>query len=182
MPGPPSQSSPELFHCPTCGAALPVPDENSSVRCSYCGSTVLVPPEYRQQKQPDPSGAKQPVVIQISGSAEPQSIDLSGATRRRSRSIAVVIGVLAVICIAMGVVSTVLATAGVFTTASVVNLSIKQVATLPAVSTEKALVQLPATPSANPDYSFELQFGAKGSGPGQFDDSRYLAVDTNGNI
>ena len=56
-----NQSGPQLFHCPTCGASLPVPDA-VSVRCEYCGSNVLVPPEYRPGKGPE---AAPQVVIQV---------------------------------------------------------------------------------------------------------------------
>lgn len=187
MPSPSSNPpSPQLFHCPTCGASLPVPDEAPSVRCTYCGSTVLVPPEYRERVQPERSSTQPPVVIQFSGSTETQTIDLSEAAQRGGRSIAGIIAILVVSCVVVGVIAAVLAAAGVFTTASVVSESISQIApqeaTLPAIMTEIAQAQLPATPSPNPDYSFALQFGAEGTGAGQFDDARYLAVDTNGNL
>jgi DNA-directed RNA polymerase subunit RPC12/RpoP len=182
MPRSSSSSSPQLFHCPTCGASLPVPDDDPSVRCAYCGSTVLVPQEYRKQKPPDLSRAQQPVVIQISGSTEPQTIDLGGTAQRSSRPVATIIGVVVMICLVGGIISAVLAAAGVFTSASVVNQSVNQIATSAAIITEPPLPLLTATPSANPDYSFTLQFGTEGTGPGQFDDARYLAVDPNGNI
>jgi DNA-binding beta-propeller fold protein YncE/DNA-directed RNA polymerase subunit RPC12/RpoP len=182
MAGPSSPASPQLFHCPTCGASLPVPDEDPSVRCEYCGSTVLVPPEYRQQ--PEASEARPPVVIQISGAPELQAIDLSGSAPARSRSVAGISIALVIICLVVGVIGAVMAATGAFTTAAVVNQSVRQVitqaATPPAVLTEMAL--LLATPSPDPDYSFALQFGAAGTGPGQFDDARYLAVDPDGNI
>ena len=31
------------FNCPKCGAALNVPLNQTSVKCTYCGNTVLVP-------------------------------------------------------------------------------------------------------------------------------------------
>jgi DNA-directed RNA polymerase subunit RPC12/RpoP len=186
MPGTSSPNSPQLFHCPTCGASLPVPDDDPSVRCEYCGSNVLVPPEYRKREQPESSGAQPPVVIQISGSAEPPTIDLSGVTRRSSFSIAAVTGILVLSCVIIGVITAVMAAAGVFTTASVVSQSITQIspqeATLPAILTEIALAQRIVTPSPNPDYSLALQFGTDGAGPGQFEDARFIAVDINENI
>jgi streptogramin lyase/DNA-directed RNA polymerase subunit RPC12/RpoP len=181
-----SATAPQLFHCPTCGASLPVPDEDPSVRCDYCGSTVLVPPEYRKSKPPEPGGPQTPFVIQISSSAEPQTIDLSGATRGGSRSLTGIIGLVIIICVLFVFVATVLAGAGAFTTATVVNQTINQIvpqeATLPAIITGIALPQLSATPSPHPDYNFVLRFGTKGTGPGQFDDARFIAVDGNETI
>jgi hypothetical protein len=148
---------------------------------------VLVPPEYRQQ--PEAREARLPVVIQISGAPEPQAIDpavpvAGGAAAGRSRSMVGLSLALVIICLVAGVIGAVLAAAGAFTTAAVVNQSVSQVitqaATPPAIPTEMA--PLLATLSPNPDYSFALQFGAAGTGPGQFDDARYLAVDTSGNI
>jgi DNA-directed RNA polymerase subunit RPC12/RpoP len=40
-----SSSEVELFRCPTCAATLEVVDA-PSVKCKYCGNTVLVPPEW----------------------------------------------------------------------------------------------------------------------------------------
>lgn len=178
MPSPSSSSAPQAFHCPTCGASLTAPEEDPSVRCAYCGSSVLVPQEFRKQKRPEEGRSQQPVVIQTSGSTEPQAIDLNSAASRSSRTLAAILGVIVLICLVGGIISAVLASAGVFTTASVVN----QMITAPAVITQAALPLLTATPSANPDYSFTLQFGTEGTGPGQFDDARYLAVGKDGNI
>ena len=83
-------------------------------------------------------------------------------------------------------IAAILAAAGVFATASVVDQSINQAinqpATLTAFPKELAQLLLTATPNPDPDYSIALQFGAQGSGPGQFDDARFLAVDPGGNI
>jgi len=187
MPSSPATpASPESLHCPTCGASLSVPDDTATVRCEYCGSTVLVPPEYRVPEQPAPDSAEQPVVILVSGLEEPQTTDFNQARKHSSPSIAVVTGVLVLICVGVGIVAAILAAAGAFTTASVVNQSINeainQAATRPAFPTEIVLALQSATPSPNPDYSFGLQFGAEGTGPGQMDDARFLAVDPSGNI
>ena len=186
MPSPSSPASPQLFQCPTCGAALPVPDDDPSLRCEYCGRYVLVPPEYRQRSQPETSEARPPVVIQISNATEPQTIDLSEAAARSARPVAGITIALVIGCLVIGVIGAVLAAAGVFTTAALVNESVSEVITqapnLPAVPTDLAQLLLTAIPSPNPDYGFALQFGAAGTGPGQLDDARYLAVDPSGNI
>lgn len=181
MPDSSKQASPQLFHCPTCGASLPVPDEEPSVRCEYCGSNVLVPPEYRKRKAAETSGAQQPVVIRVSGSTEAPTIDLSQAAQRGGRTVGIVVGILVLSCVVLGVIGAILAAAGVFTSAAVVSQNLPQEVNIPA-ATQMALPLFTVTPSANPDYSFGLQFGSQGSGAGQFDDARYLAVDANGNI
>lgn len=122
------------------------------------------------------------MIIQLAGAGEAQTGEIYGMAQRRLRSIAVVIGGLMLFFLVVGIIVSVLAAAGAFTTAAVVSQSInQQAATLPAVVTENALPQLIA-PSPIPDYNFVMHFGAKGNGPGQFNDARYLAVDLNGNI
>lgn len=39
----------EVFECPNCGAPLVATGAESQLKCSYCGSTVIVPPELRTQ-------------------------------------------------------------------------------------------------------------------------------------
>jgi hypothetical protein len=152
------------------------------VRCEYCGSSVLVPQEYRKSSQDDMNTAQGPVVIQISGLGEPEPDGQSEAQQRSARLVTTVIGIVVMICVVIGVIGAIAAAAGAFTTASVVNQAISQAATPPGNPTELALPAFFNTPSPNPDYSFELQFGSEGTGSGQLDDSRYLAVEPRGNI
>ena len=44
----------QTFHCPSCSAPLEAPDDGASMRCPYCGSTVL-PPGATARAQPAPS-------------------------------------------------------------------------------------------------------------------------------
>ncbi len=178
-----TSSNPQLFHCPTCGAALPVPDDTPSVRCQYCGSTVLVPPEYRPQKS-QPEAASQPIVINVGS----QAMDIEQEIPQARRSVIGMITLLLVGCVLIGAISAVLIASGVFSTTKLVSQSLNQVITQavvvdPAVQlTQAAEIALAASPTVNPDYRIALQFGAKGSGAGQFDDSRRLAVAPDGNI
>jgi streptogramin lyase/DNA-directed RNA polymerase subunit RPC12/RpoP len=179
-----TSSNPQLFHCPTCGAALPVPDEAPSVRCQYCGSTVLVPPEYRSQKSQPVAAAAQPIVIHVDG----QAIDVEQEAPQARRSIVGVITILTVSCVLISAISVVLIASGVFSTTRLVSQSIHQVITQavvvdPAAQLTQAAEIAPTTmPTINPGYSITLQFGARGSGPGQFDDARWVAVAPDGNL
>jgi DNA-directed RNA polymerase subunit RPC12/RpoP len=182
MPSPSSLSSPQTFQCPTCGASLPVPDDDLSIKCEYCGSTVFVPPEYRHHSQNDLNAEQAPIIIQISGSGEPETANSSEAQQRNARLITSVVGIVVLLCVIGGILAAIAAAAGAFTTASVVSEAVNQAASLPAVTTEIAIPLLTVTPSPNPDYSISLQFGAEGTGPGKLEDARYLAIDPGGDI
>lgn len=112
-----SASSPQLFHCPTCGASLPVPD-TTTVRCEYCGSNVLVPAEYRSGKETDRSGHAKPVSVHISSDVFEPS-----ASSRRSPLTGIVVFVIvtALVCF---ITSAVLSATGVFTLAGLFGSSI----------------------------------------------------------
>lgn len=181
-------SGPALFHCPTCGAALPVPDDKTSVRCQYCGSTVLVPAEYRQAKKQDIPEWQSPVVINMSTGTI--GADVQRAPSAVARAITAVI-LLVVVCI---VASTVLAGAGVFSISQMFGSAFQDlpgvVSTVQGLPTDNPMLEMlgtlepllttPDAPGMPADIA--LQFGTKGAGAGQFDDVRHLAVDPNGDI
>ena len=174
MSDPSASSQPRLFHCPTCGASLPLP-KTASVRCEYCGSNVLVPPEYLAK---EPARRPEPSVVQIpTYSATISTVHVpAGQVRRGGAGVMIL---LVVIClVGVGVV----AAGGVFTTGWM-NTSIKQVFNDVATSAgdfplTTLVPDLPLVQSSN----IELQFGGGGSGAGQFDDPRGIAVDADGNI
>jgi outer membrane protein assembly factor BamB len=149
-------STPQLFHCPTCGASLPVPDA-ASVKCEYCGSNVLVPPEYhaKDDSQYDWSAA-----------------ELQRGTQRSA--IGTIITIVVALVIIGAVVTVILVATGIFATMGFVSSAISST-TLPGIE-----VLLTSTPVSR--ASKGLEFGGEGSGPGQFNDPRYIAVDLDGNI
>lgn len=174
-----SSSQPQLFHCPTCGASLPVP-ETASVRCDYCGSNVLVPPEYRSQKASQSSAIPAQVSVHIGSpdSIRPGAKSSSAAITR----ILMLMIVITVVCLAVGGA---LSAAGVITTSAlfgsvVMNEQAEKPLQMPTASSLPP-TEAP-TPTPPPPVSVELLFGGEGSGPGQFDDPRYVAVDPDGNI
>jgi len=181
-------SGPQLFHCPTCGAALPLPADSVSVRCEYCGSSVLVPPEYRTHQEAQPEISYQAATIEHSA---PVVIDLTSVTRgKKSAAAFSLIGRLVVIVFTCSIIGVVLAAAGVFQSTRLISASVKEVIALQTPEANPARVALTQVASAmprlqatpTPDYEILLQFGAKGIGPGQLDDARYITVDPQGNI
>lgn len=159
-------SGPQLFLCPTCGASLPDPGDVVSVRCEYCGSTVLVPPEFRRSQaayRPRPVqnvGTGRPVVINV-GEA---TVDYGGVQQRKSSKLFGCIFTIGLVLVVMGVIAFVVDKA--FISSNVPGLGV--------FPTD--------TPTPTPFYSQALKFGSKGTGPGQFEDVRNIAIDKDGNI
>lgn len=181
-----SSLDPQLFHCPTCGAALPLPGDVASVRCEYCGSSVLVPAELRKSDKRDDAWreAGQPVVINLSGVSE-----LDAAAPRRNQTAGGIIVFLVIMCVAVSAAAGILASTGVFASSSMFDRAISQVveqveATIPAQESVMTKIApfLPTNTPENPGYRVLQEFGGKGNGPGQFEDSRWLAVDPDGSI
>ncbi len=171
-------SQPQLFHCPTCGASLPVPDA-ASIRCEYCGSNVLVPPEYRNHKETAPIQNNPQVIVQLAGA------DNNGISTAGRRSIAGIIGFITVFIIICVIISAVLSATGVLTATSIFGSVVEGMSTQVSVDIPTTIPAEPtAIPTATqtPPVQVDLLFGGEGSGPGQFDDPRYVAIDPQGNI
>lgn len=181
-----SSSDPQLFHCPTCGAALPPPGDVASVRCEYCGSNVIVPAEFRRRDAGSTPRVEvgQPVVINLRGAD-----DSGEAISRGTRTIGGMIGFLIILCLVFSIGGSVLAATGALSTLGMFNRTIQQVVEQveATASVEQTVLTeiAPLLTTANPEeagYRVLLEFGTKGAGPGQFDDSRWLAVDSQGSI
>jgi streptogramin lyase len=159
-----SSSEVALFRCPTCAATLEVVDA-PSVKCKYCGNTVPVPADLRPHKPQ--------VVIQQVDFSSPQYAEASKAGRSIGCAIAVI-----VLIISIGAVGV-----GLFASRSALD-SVQSV--LDDVSAQLPEgVEVPGLPQAKPTPGFAeivQEFGTKGSGPGQLDDARYVALDSAGNI
>jgi DNA-directed RNA polymerase subunit RPC12/RpoP len=170
-------SEPQLFHCPTCGASLPVPDA-STVTCQYCGSQVLVAPEYRNPRSTQSSQAPEPIVINLA-SASPENAQV--VRRSVGAFVAVIVGL-----IVLGfVVVAILTAGGIFATTTLVSSSFEKdlPTSFPSVNIETTKMPAPSsTPTPIPLAEAVLDFGSQGSGAGQFDDARYISVDQDGNI
>jgi hypothetical protein len=153
-----------------------VPDEEIAIRCEYCGSNVLVPPEYRKEKASSPQYATPQVVMQTYQIDAPEA---PAAGRRSARGIVVMILIFVLACFVIGGA---LSSAGVFAAMRGVNQSIQIITTQSSSSNPGSLPQ--TAPSATPDLGANLllSFGTEGSGPGQIDDVRTIAIDPQGNI
>jgi len=171
-------STPQLFHCPTCGASLPVPDA-PSVRCEYCGSNVLVPAAYRAEKKPELGSISPQVMVHVSSASS--EIPVSSG-RGPLAGIIIFIVVASIVCVT---IAGILSAAGVLTTGMLFGNVIEEASTQVAVSMPTSVVKGPTetpSPTPVPPLSVELIFGGEGSGAGKFDDPRYIAIDPDGNI
>jgi sugar lactone lactonase YvrE len=165
----------ELFRCPTCAATLEVVDA-PSVKCKYCGNTVPVPAELRPHKPQ--------VVIQQVDFSSPQYVEATKAGRSIGCAIAVIVLVITIAAIGFGVFASQSAITSVQSVLEEVQAQIPDMpdvqATINAIDPGAADV-----PQARPTPGFAQivqEFGAQGSGPGQMDDARYVALDSDGNI
>ena len=168
-----SSSGTELFRCPTCGALLEVVDA-PSVRCKYCGNPVPVPAELRPHKP-------QVVIQQVDFSA-PQYAEATKASRSVGCVIAVVVLVITLGALGVGLFASQSAITSVQTVLQEV-----QISEMPNVkaTVDAAMPGSVDVPQVKPTPGFAQivqEFGAKGSGPGQLDDARYVAIDAGGNV
>jgi outer membrane protein assembly factor BamB/DNA-directed RNA polymerase subunit RPC12/RpoP len=151
----------KAFRCPSCGSSLEIADA-PSVTCRYCGSNVPVPARYRTHR---PQAAVQQVTIDLS---QPYA----GAARGGQR-----IG-----CLITLVSLLVVGGIGLAVLASVQQASEGIGAGFTSIQEPRATSSTPAS-TPTPAFAEEvLEFGGEGSGPGLFDDPRYIAVDMDGGI
>jgi DNA-binding beta-propeller fold protein YncE len=154
-----------LFRCPSCGASLEVVDA-PSVTCKYCGSSVPVPADLRPHKPQ--------VIIQA------PTIDLSepyAAAARSSRRASLVITL--VILLFVGGISVF----ALLAAQRAVDSTMGQVSEVFGSLPGGELATAAPKPTPTPGFASRvLEFGGKGSGPGLFEDARYLAVDKDGNL
>lgn len=173
-----ASSGPQLFHCPTCGASLPTP-EAASVTCQYCGSNVLVPPEFRPHQPPEQPAAPAPVVF----SMPHQPVIVAQPSRR---SWGPILAIMIFLVVIGALVPVLLAVFGIFAANRVVTSSLQEITTVQATAfsapTRAPTATLSPTQTSVPPAEVALQFGGQGSGPGQFEDARSIAVDLDGNI
>lgn len=182
----------DTFDCPSCGGPLDAHNaKNNLVTCPFCGKNVIVPESLRPQ-------AAQNITIHIPGYTPPAdaaSVVGTAAAEQAARRSAprwvscLVIGIIAVslISAAAAVAAPLLAAGfitqaveGVIPTAESVSI---QVPTMPALQTAEALAQVTPTPTPTPGPAERtLAFGEEGSGPGMFNDTRWVAAHPDGSF
>ena len=174
---------PELLKCPSCQGSLEFEDESRAmVRCPYCGSSVAVP-EHMRAKPAPVNGLHTTVTV------------LDGRSTTTPSSLGCLIWL--IVLAAVGV-PLLLVAANVPAVQEMLGLAdgepaAAEVAALTAVNATReaaearaAAVILPtAIPSPSPTPAFAepaLIVGEPGTGRGQFENPRRLAVDNNGRI
>lgn len=185
----------ELFDCPSCGGALdPHKSVNNLITCQFCGKHVIVPEQLRAPVQPPPSYSQPPVVQVHLGTAQPAAGPAAQAALAQGRRwvscllmvivLTTVIGIGASIAaplLAAGSISQVIGQFLPGAEGSSQDEVIAQWTASVAELTRLAPTQVVATPT--PAFASEqLGFGETGSGPGMFEDTRWLAVSPDGAI
>jgi DNA-directed RNA polymerase subunit RPC12/RpoP len=149
--------------CPKCGASLsPQPDERA-VTCGYCETRVLVE-----------TGDASPAGAQPAGKSNPALVVAAAG-------VLVVLGVVGLVVLTRGAATPPPAPAATATVETASAPEPPKTAAPPAPSAPSA-----SSASASPDASppaladVTLEFGEKGTGPGQFEDARAITVDPGG--
>lgn len=171
-----NDSGPKEFHCPNCGAALPPPDA-PSIRCQYCGTVVLVPPEYLPHEEPKEVNL-QPLVVNLAGLETTR-------VQRNTNPLFGLIGIIVVLVTVCGIGGAILSATGAITTSAIFGSALQSASkqgnlTTPTSTTRKQIAIASPTPVL--PIHVDLLFGGEGSGPGQFNDARYIATDRDGNL
>ncbi len=151
------------FQCPNCGGVIDYDGAGITVRCSFCGNSVVVPEELRPKPVPGPDSSAVPVQIYIQPPA-------SGAAPARTG--------------ASGGGWIWIAVAGVVILTIVVGLILSRPEVRASLGLAAATVTPTPTslPSPTPIARSVLSFGQEGSGAGYFNDPRSLAVDAQGRM
>lgn len=161
--------SASVFECPKCGGQIPYTGNGKTVVCPFCNNTVIVPKELRQT-------AVQPQVI--IESSEP--IISSDTVKKGAIGVAGFTLASIGLPIILTCVVTLVIMGAVFFFVNRATSGVKD-AILAAVTEQSSGVSNPLQ-SGSGFAGVALQFGSKGSGPGQFEDARHIGLDANGNI
>ena len=160
-------SKPQILECPSCGATLALPDADT-FQCDYCGKQILVPPELRpyqtgsnsagdttQQNTPD---------WQLTSMARADN-SASLTQRRRAVLFLAIGGMIVLIIIMISLLLAIPASSSTDTYDTSLNTS--------------GITHLPTTVQF---ARLELVFGCEEDQPSQFDNTRSIMVDGQGDI
>ncbi len=164
------------FNCPRCGGEVEYNGRGITQRCKYCGTSIAVPQEFR------PVPAPATIIKQMA--VQP---DAPGQVSRNA-SAGCITGIIGFV-VFMVFVTVVLPLAEM-------NRAMNSIPAIPEVLqpwvtasanlTREATRRPPtAAPTITPTPAFAavaLQFGEKGTGPGQFTNARYSALDGEGRL
>ena len=175
---------PELLRCPSCNANLEIEEDESRavIRCAYCGSTVAVPEHLRAKSQP---------VTELSLNLSPELVTMS-----TGRTLPSSVGCLIWLIVILAVGIPLLLVAGSIPAVQerlgwAEDRDARTEATGAALATGiaeqvmEAVAPSTPTPAPSPTPAFAepaLAVGEKGTGRGQFENPRRLAVDNAGRV
>ncbi len=182
----------ELFNCPSCGAALePDHDHDGFVHCPFCGSQVIVPENLRRpgsvSSRTTTEGGVRVEIHYGQGDAadalDAPDAPAQGPRVRISRGWLTCLVILIFAAILIPVVAAVaIPLAGSAAMFGILNGVLPNVdpnqVNLPLLQTAAPLLQKGKSSFARQT----LVFGERGSGDGQFEDTRWVGVDGQGNI
>lgn len=165
----------QAFHCPNCGGPLDVANITSAtIRCPFCGTSVMIPRTMRLQNAAAEAGGSQSsankVVISLgdyssSSQAQPQPSIRVKSSRRLGAWLT---------CLVL------LITAGIAISFLIPTVAALFVGGAAVASIPKGILPTKTNPATVATQGFS--FGGKGIGPGLFEDPRGIAVDGEGYI
>ncbi|MFL6257026.1 MAG: hypothetical protein ACJ74T_18625 [Pyrinomonadaceae bacterium] len=149
----------KVFNCPQCAATLEFERIDSPlVRCQFCNSLVVVPPELRPPHAAPPPEPQPQTTFGAGQEATPKKIAL------------VIVGLIAV----AGFVGLLIASNS--------RSNKPRVGVIPTYTPRQVATPTPA-PTPKPDgYTIAYTFGGEGTGPGLFKDDLGVAVDPEGRV
>ena len=168
-----AQTEYPTFNCPSCGGEIQYDGQSATQHCTYCGRSVPVPQELRPQTKP---------TLQVV-----TPIDYSVPARRASSTgcVLLIVGFV-VFMILVTVVLPIVLTNQALKSIPEMPAALQDMATTAAGIKREPTHRPPTTiPSPTPTPAFAnvtLQFGKKGSGPGQFTSAHLSGRDGGGNL
>ncbi len=162
-----------VFDCPHCGGEIQYDGQSVTQRCTYCGTAVPVPQEFRPAVTPS---------IQVV-----TPLEYSKSSRRASSTgcMVLVIGFVVFMVLATVVLPIVLtnqASSNIPDMPSALNEMATAAANLKSEPTRRPPTAVPS-PTPTPAFAdVQLQFGEKGMGPGQFTNAHLSGLDGKGQV
>src|SRR3990172_6181441 len=158
-------AKPQVFACPSCGASLHVEGDASTLKCQFCGNTVVVPEDLRR-KAPAPAPGPAPIRIEVTSMAPPPMVTMQSPVRASRLGCWVTVIVLA---LSLGLT-------GVILFATLGGTALAFIPFLDDLGIGSAI------PGLGGPGTVVLSFGGEGTGAGLFTDPRTVTVDGEGRI
>ncbi len=168
------------FHCPKCGAPLDAHSvETPTIRCPFCGTSVIVPDELRAKPEAGPVVNLAFTVAQPAPDARPAR----PLSKRDTIWISWLVFGIALIVLASFLVPIIFSASAIAVVSQALPLAERATPTPSATPTLTATPTITPTPSPTPAYMVpEISFGGEGIGPGLLSDARYIDLDLQGTV